>query len=110
MRLSLTILLLISSLNVSVFAKSQIHNEIQKDYDNYLKSLFIHFHKHPELSMGEVNTAARIAKELNGLGFTVHEGIGETGIVAILENGKGPTVMMRADMDGLPLKRPFILV
>lgn len=104
MRLSFTILLLVSALSASVFAKDNIRSEIQKDYDNHLKSLFIHFHKNPELSMGEVNTAARIAKELNELGFTVHQGIAKTGIVAILENGPGPTVMIRADMDGLPVK------
>lgn len=104
MRLTLVNLLLTCSLTTSVFANNHIHDAIQKDYDDHLKSLFVHFHKNPELSMGEVKTAARIAKELNALGFTVHEGIGKTGIVALLKNGEGPTVMMRADMDGLPVK------
>lgn len=67
-------------------------------------SLFVHFHQNPELSMGEVKTAKRIAQELKTVGFEVHEGIGKTGIVAIFKNGEGPTVMMRVDMDGLPIK------
>lgn len=54
--------------------------------------------------MGEIQTAKRLAKEFTSLGFEVHEGIGETGVVAIFKNGDGPTVMMRGDMDGLPVK------
>lgn len=104
MRLSLILLILHCSFSVPVLAKTDIQKAIQKDYESHLKPLYVHFHKNPELSMGEVKTAARIAKELNALGFTVHEGIGKTGIVALLKNGKGPTVMMRADMDGLPVK------
>jgi len=83
---------------------ANVREAINKDYKNHLKSLFEHFHQNPELSMGEVKTAKRIAKELKAVGFEVHEGIGKTGIVAILKNGNGPTVMMRADMDGLPVK------
>jgi metal-dependent amidase/aminoacylase/carboxypeptidase family protein len=59
-----------------------------------LKSLFIYFHQNPELSMGEVKTSERIAQELKAVGFEVHEGIGKTGIVAILRNGDGLSVMM----------------
>jgi metal-dependent amidase/aminoacylase/carboxypeptidase family protein len=56
--------------------------------------LFIYFHQNPELSMGEVKTSERIAQELKAVGFEVHEGIGKTGIVAILRNGDGLSVMM----------------
>ncbi|MEI6895139.1 MAG: amidohydrolase [Colwellia sp.] len=87
----------------TLYASSTLKNDIQKDYQAHLKSLFVHFHQNPELSMGEIHTSARIAKELHSLGFTVHEGIGKTGLVAVLKNGSGPTVMMRADMDGLPI-------
>ena len=52
----------------------------------------------------EVKTAARMAQELRAAGFTVTEGVGGTGVVAVMENGPGPMVMMRADMDGLPLE------
>lgn len=88
----------------SVAAQSPIRDAIAKDYNEYLKPLFVHFHENPELSMGEVNTAKRLAKEFSSLGFEVHEGIGKTGVVAIINNGDGPTVMMRGDMDGLPVK------
>ena len=81
-----------------------LRKTIEKDYDTYLGDLFRHFHRNPELSLQESKTAARIAKELRDAGYTVHEGIGKTGLVAIMENGDGPMVMMRADMDGLPVK------
>jgi hippurate hydrolase len=93
-----------SLFSVSAFAEVQIDKQIQQDYQSHLKSLFVYFHQNPELSMAEVNTAARISKELKSLGYEVHEKIGKTGVVALLKNGEGPLVMMRADMDGLPLK------
>src|SRR6056300_578328 len=76
---------------------------IQSDYDAHLEDLFVHFHKNPELSMMEFKTAARLAQELRDAGFDVTEGVGGTGLVAVMRNGTGPTVMMRADMDGLPV-------
>ncbi|MES2019562.1 MAG: amidohydrolase [Pseudomonadota bacterium] len=76
---------------------------IARDYDAKLAPLFEHLHRNPELSFMEVKTAARMAKELREAGFEVTEGVGKTGIVAILKNGAGPLVMMRADMDGLPV-------
>src|SRR6056300_545799 len=76
---------------------------IQSDYNTHLEDLFVHFHKNPELSMMEFKTAARLAQELRDAGFEVTEGVGGTGIVAIMRNGPGPMVMMRADMDGLPV-------
>ncbi|HYN58676.1 MAG TPA: amidohydrolase [Rubrivivax sp.] len=57
-------------------------------------------HQNPELAFMEVRTAGIVAKELKALGFDVKTGIGKTGVVAILKNGAGPTVMYRADMDG----------
>ncbi len=77
---------------------------VQKDYDRHLGDLFEHFHRNPELSLMEDKTAARLAEEIRAAGFEVTEGIGGTGIVAIMENGPGPLVMMRADMDGLPVQ------
>ncbi len=76
---------------------------IAKDYDSHLDALFDHFHRNPELSFLETKTAARLASELRAAGFQVTEGVGKTGVVAILKNGPGPMVMMRADMDGLPM-------
>ncbi|WP_417493871.1 M20 metallopeptidase family protein [Maricaulis sp.] len=77
---------------------------IAADYTANLQSLYEHFHANPELSLMEVETAARLASELRALGYEVTEGVGGTGLVAVLVNGEGPTVMMRADMDGLPLE------
>jgi hippurate hydrolase len=77
---------------------------IGADYDVRLADLFVHFHAHPELSFREIATAARLAAELRASGFEVTEGVGGTGVVAVLRNGVGPTVMLRADMDGLPVE------
>jgi hippurate hydrolase len=69
-----------------------------------LAELFDHFHRNPELSGREVQTSARMAQELRALGYEVTTGVGGTGVVAVLRNGAGPTVLLRADMDGLPLE------
>ena len=77
---------------------------VKKDYDEHLGALWDHFHRYPELSLVEVKTAERMAAELRAAGFDVTEGVGGTGVVAMMENGDGPLVMMRADMDGLPVE------
>ncbi|MGI9258597.1 MAG: amidohydrolase [Gammaproteobacteria bacterium] len=81
-----------------------LSRDIEQDYNSYLAALFDHFHRNPELSLVEFETAARMANELRDAGFEVTEGVGGTGVVGILENGDGPLVMMRADMDGLPVE------
>ena len=73
------------------------------DWEQHLAALFEHFHRHPELSFQEVRTAARLAQELRAVGVEVTEGVGGTGVVGTIRNGEGPTVLVRADMDGLPL-------
>jgi amidohydrolase len=83
---------------------SELGDAVQQDYDDYLWPLFDQFHRNPELSTIENDTAARMAAELRGAGFEVTEGVGGTGVVAMLKNGDGPLVMMRADMDGLPVE------
>jgi amidohydrolase len=99
------VILLVSSLNVSsACLASELSDAIQQDYTNYLAPLWDHFHQNPELSLMETETAKRLAKELRAVGFEVAENVGGTGIVAIMKNGTGPTVMVRADMDGLPVK------
>ncbi|MEM8768648.1 MAG: amidohydrolase [Pseudomonadota bacterium] len=77
---------------------------VQADYDAHLGLLFDHFHRNPELSLMEHKTAQRMAAELREAGFTVTERVGVTGVIGMLENGDGPLVMMRADMDGLPVE------
>ena len=64
-----------------------------------LQRIFKDIHQNPELGFMEVRTAGIVAKELKGLGYEVKTGIGKTGVVGILKNGEGPTVMYRADMD-----------
>ena len=88
----------------SVVRADELRDAIARDYDEVLWPLFDHFHRNPELSLVEVETARRIAAELRATGFDVTEGVGGTGLVAILANGDGPLVMMRADMDGLPVE------
>jgi len=70
---------------------------------DYLLSLYKHFHAHPELSFSEVETAARLARELEQAGYSVTTGVGGHGLVAVLANGDGPTVLVRTDMDALPI-------
>ena len=77
---------------------------VARDYRDNLGALFDHFHRNPELSGLEVQTAERMARELRALGYEVTTGVGGTGVVALLRNGEGPTVLLRADMDGLPLE------
>src|SRR5690606_4114061 len=84
-------------------AQDALGEAVQADYDANLAGLFDHFHRNPELSGLEVQTAARLARELEALGYDVTTGVGGTGVVAVLRNGEGPTVMLRADMDGLPI-------
>src|SRR5262245_60776863 len=76
-----------------------------------LESLYKHVHSHPELSLQERQTAARMAKELSALGFEVTSGVGGTGVVGLLKNGPGPIVLVRTDLDALPVteqtKRPY---
>jgi len=69
-----------------------------------LIALYEDLHAHPELGLQEVRTAARLAKEMRKIGLTVTEGVGGTGLVAVLRNGEGPVVLIRADMDALPMK------
>ncbi|MEW6074203.1 MAG: amidohydrolase [Planctomycetota bacterium] len=69
-----------------------------------LELLYLDLHQHPELSFQEERTAARMAASLRGAGFTVTEGVGGHGVVGVLENGTGPTVLVRTDLDALPIR------
>jgi amidohydrolase len=69
-----------------------------------LEAIYTDIHAHPELSMQETRTAGVAAKELSASGYEVTTALGKTGVVGLLRNGKGPTVMLRADMDALPVK------
>ena len=95
------------SLAIAVDAQAadpKLRNDIAADYRERLGALFEHFHRHPELSGKEVETSKRLAAEIRALGYDVTENVGGHGIVAVLRNGEGPTVLLRADMDGLPVE------
>lgn len=68
-----------------------------------LEALYRDLHAHPELSFEEHRTAGIVAEQLTALGLEVHAGIARTGVAGVLRNGDGPTVLLRADMDGLPV-------
>ena len=68
-----------------------------------LEALYKDVHSHPELSMQETRTAGLAADRLRAAGYEVTTGVGKTGVVGVLRNGDGPTVMLRADMDALPI-------
>ncbi|QOT78044.1 amidohydrolase [Cupriavidus basilensis] len=69
-----------------------------------LDALYKDLHAHPELAFAETRTASRLAGEMRALGFEVTENVGKTGVVALYRNGPGPTIMVRTDMDGLPME------
>ncbi len=85
------------------FAQTDIGKAVSEDYDAVLEALYIDFHQNPELSFKENRTAKIIAAQLRAVGVEVTEQIGQTGVVGIMRNGPGPTVLVRADMDGLPV-------
>jgi len=69
-----------------------------------LEALYKDVHAHPELSIQETRTADLAAKHLRDNGYEVTTGVGKTGVVGLLRNGEGPMVMLRADMDALPVR------
>lgn len=101
----------------------QLSDAVDQDYE-YIFNLYKHFHENPELSFKESESAKRMEAELEQLGFEittgfgdewtrkkakldageVHDGVGGYGLVAVMKNGEGPTLMLRADMDALPLE------
>lgn len=79
-----------------------IRSAVQADMPHLL-ALYRDLHQNPELSFQETKTAARLADEMRAIGFEVTTGVGRTGVVAVMRNGPGPVVLIRTDMDGLPI-------
>jgi amidohydrolase len=96
-------LLLLLSLTVYACAQAPSSKEVEAVYPA-AHDLYIDLHQHPELSSHETQTAAKLAARLRSLGYEVTEGVGGTGVVAILKNGAGPTVMLRTELDALPVE------
>lgn len=101
---SITLMILAIAFLPAAHGAEFLRESIAKDYDENLEELYLHFHRNPELSNLEFETSKRLAAEIRTFGYEVTEGVGGTGIVAVMKNGPGPTIMIRADMDGLPVK------
>ena len=69
-----------------------------------LEALYVDLHQHPELAFAETRTAGELTRRLEVSGYAVHTGLGRTGVLGVLRNGAGPTVMLRADIDALPVE------
>ncbi len=103
-RIAAISILLLSLLGVHASAQN---TPLDKQVSSVLpdaQTLYLDLHQHPELSSHETRTAAELANHLRTLGYEVTEHVGGTGVVAILKNGAGPTVMLRTELDGLPVE------
>lgn len=96
--------LILFSFSTVGFTAAQTQDQYIDQIYPDLESLYKHLHQNPELSLQEKETSALLAKELRELGFEVTENIGGYGIVGMLKNGDGPVLMIRTDMDALPLE------
>jgi amidohydrolase len=96
-------LLLVVSLSAVACAQTPSSKEVDAVYPD-AHALYLDIHQNPELSSHETQTAAKLAGRLRVLGYDVTEHVGGTGIVAILKNGAGPTVMLRTELDALPVE------
>lgn len=92
---------LISKFTAIILATTLLSSAAQAED---LNKLYKYLHANPELSLMETKTASLLAGKLKDMGFKVTEKVGGTGVVAVMKNGDGPTVLIRADMDGLPVK------
>lgn len=81
----------------------EIDVQMARNYPG-VEALYRDLHANPELAFAEVRTAKKLADELRGLGFEVTDGVGKTGVVGLLRNGPGPTIMVRTELDALPME------
>ncbi|PYJ02275.1 MAG: amidohydrolase, partial [Verrucomicrobia bacterium] len=87
----------------SVATRELVQSRVQQEYAS-LFELYKHLHAHPELSLHEEKTSERLAEELRQAGCEVTTRVGGYGVVGVLRNGEGPTVLVRSDLDALPVK------
>lgn len=99
MKAAAAILFLLASQATALDLDALVRGELPS-----LVALYQELHTHPELSLQEVATAARLANELRGAGFAVTAGVGGNGVVGVLRTGDGPSILFRTDMDALPVK------
>jgi len=98
---TLSLFLLFSALAAA--AQSNSSNPVDAIFPD-VRSFYVDLHEHPELSGHEVHTASALAARLRAAGYDVTEHVGNTGVVAILKNGAGPTIMLRTELDALPVE------
>ena len=98
-----TLLALLTAAAIAAPANAATLDEAIRADMPQLMTLYRDLHANPELSMQEIRTPAKLAAEMKKLGFTVTEKVGKTGVVAVMRNRAGPVLMIRADMDGLPV-------
>src|ERR1700733_14794363 len=95
--------LLFLLLTALTFAQAPSPKEVESVYPD-AHALYLDVHEHPELSAHETQTAAKVAARLRSAGYEVTEHVGGTGVVAVLKNGTGPTIMLRTELDALPVE------
>src|SRR5438132_839987 len=105
----MVLIIVLSALNFSSHAQNntsarQLIDQRVSQEQTRLLELYKHLHTHPELSFQEEKTSARVAEALRGAGYEVTTGVGRYGVVGVLRNKSGPAVLIRTDMDGLPVK------
>jgi amidohydrolase len=106
MKYLLSLFLIFFAINYLSGQKNTLNEKIIQSANEEIETfrgIYIGLHKNPELSLMEVNTSGKLAKELKKLGFEVTTGIGGNGVVGIYKNGQGKTLMLRTDMDALPI-------
>jgi len=102
--MKLTMFLALACMASPVLAQSSsVSTEVDSVYPQ-AHALYLDIHEHPELSGQEIQTAAKLAAHLRTLGYEVTEHVGGTGVVAIMKNGAGPTIMLRTELDALPVE------
>jgi amidohydrolase len=101
--MKLRTLVILASLVAAAYAQTTMSKQVEAVYPD-AHALYVDIHQNPELSSHETQTAAKLAARLRDLGYDVTEHVGGTGIVAIMKNGSGPTVMLRTELDALPVE------
>ncbi|SVE55051.1 uncharacterized protein METZ01_LOCUS507905, partial [marine metagenome] len=99
----LLLLFLSSCLSAAPPLQEKVKARVAKEYGE-LVELYKHLHSHPEISFQEAKTGLRLGKEMKSIGFEVTQNVGGHGVVCVLKNGTGPTVLVRTDTDALPVK------
>src|SRR5215510_13573256 len=90
------------AVHASVAAQRSVAVDVDAIYPD-IETLYKDLHRNPELAFQETQTVAKLSARLKALGYEVTTGVGKTGIVAIMKNGAGPTVMLRTELDALPV-------